>query len=226
MGKIEPLFHINIFGYNIGIAQSIVVQWCIIALVTILCIYFTRDLKIIPNKKQNMIEIVIDSINNLVKDNMGEDYMGFVPFVGTVAIFLVFMNLTGLIGITPPTADYSVALALALITFFVVQWFAIKKIGLGHYFKGYVQPYSFILPINLIERIMLPVSLSFRLFGNMTAAVVIMELTYKSLGSLTGFAQLVIPVPLHFYFDLFDGIIQMVIFVMLTMVNIKVIAEH
>ncbi len=168
----------------------------------------------------------MDSINNLVRDNMGEEYMGFVPYIGTIAIFLAFMNLTGLIGVRPPTVDYSVTLALALITFFVVQWFAIKKIGLGHYFKGYVEPYAFILPINLIERVMLPVSLSFRLFGNMIAGVVIIELAYKSLGSLTGFAQLLVPIPLHFYFDLFDGIIQMVIFVMLTMVNIKVIAEH
>ncbi|WP_291634267.1 F0F1 ATP synthase subunit A [Clostridium sp.] len=226
MGNIEPFFNIKFFGYNIGIAQSILVQWVIIALVSILCFFFTRNLKIIPNKKQNIIEIVMESINKLVKDNMGEDYMDFVPFIGTIAIFLVFMNLTGLIGVKPPTADYSVSLALSLITFFVVQWFAIKKIGLGHYFKGYTEPYAFILPINLIERVMLPVSLSFRLFGNMTAAVVIMELLYRSLGSLNGFAQLIIPIPLHFYFDLFDGIIQMVIFVMLTMVNIKVIAEH
>jgi len=221
-----PLFHIKFFGYSIGIAHSIVVQWGIIAIVAFLCIYLTRNLKIIPDKKQNIIEIVMDSINNLVKDNMGEEYMGFVPYVGTIAIFLVFMNLTGLIGIKPPTVDYSVALALALITFIVVQWFAIKKIGLGHYFKGYTEPYAFILPINLIERVMLPVSLSFRLFGNMTAGVVIIDLAYKSLGSLNGFAQLLLPIPLHFYFDLFDGIIQMVIFVMLTMVNIKVIAEH
>jgi F-type H+-transporting ATPase subunit a len=224
--KIEPLFHINLFNYNIGITESIIVQWCIIALVTILCFYFTRDLKIIPNKKQNIIEIVMDAINNLVRSNMGEEYMGFVPYVGTIAIFLTLMNLTGLIGIRPPTVDYSVSLALALITFFVVQWFAIKKVGLGQYFKGYVKPYSFILPINLIERVMLPVSLSFRLFGNMTAGVVIIDLAYKSLGNLTGLAQIGAPIPLHFYFDMFDGLIQMVIFVMLTMVNIKVIAEH
>jgi F-type H+-transporting ATPase subunit a len=226
MEKISPLFHINLFGYSIGIAESIVVQWVIIVIVAILCIYFTRNLKIIPNKKQNIIEIVMDAINNLVRENMGEDYMGFVPFVGTFAIFLSLMNTTGLLGVKAPTVDYSVTLALALITFVVVQWFAIKKIGLGHYFKGYVQPYAFILPISLIERIMLPVSLSFRLFGNMMAGLVIIDLAYKSLGSLSIFAQLILPIPLHFYFDLFDGLIQMVIFVMLTMVNIKVIAEH
>ncbi|MCB2297730.1 F0F1 ATP synthase subunit A [Clostridium tagluense] len=226
MEKIYPLFHINLFGYSVGIAQSIIVQWVIIVLIAILCVYFTRDLKTIPNKRQNIIEIVMDSINKLVRDNMGEDYMSFVPFVGTFAIFLSFMNITGLIGVRPSTVDYSVTLGLALITFFVVQWFAIKKIGIGHYFKGYVEPYAFILPITLIERIMLPVSLSFRLFGNMMAGLVIIELAYKSLGSLSGFAQLILPIPLHFYFDLFDGLIQMVIFVMLTMVNIKVVAEH
>ena len=117
-------------------------------------------------------------------------------------------------------------MALALITFVVVQWFAISKIGIGHYFKGFVEPYAFILPINLMERVMLPVSLSFRLFGNITAGVVISNLAYSGLASLNGFAQLLIPIPLHFYFDLFDGLIQMVIFVMLTMINIKVIAEH
>ncbi|MBU3111533.1 F0F1 ATP synthase subunit A [Clostridium lacusfryxellense] len=226
MEDIAPLFHIKFFGYSIGIVESIFVQWCIIAIVAVLCLCFTRNLKIIPDKKQNIIEMIMDFINNLVKNNMGEEYMGFVPYIGTIVIFLSIANLTGLLGVTPPTVDYSVSLALALITFFVVQWFAIKKIGLGHYFKGYVEPYSFILPINLIERVMLPVSLSFRLFGNMTAGVVIIELAYKSLASLNGFAQVLLPIPLHFYFDLFDGLIQMVIFVMLTMVNIKVIAEH
>ena len=226
MEKIYPLFHIKFFGYNIGIAPSIVVQWAIIALITILCIYLTKNLKTIPDKKQNIAEMIMDAINNLVRTNMGEDYMGFVPYIGTIAIFLVFLNNTGLVGVKSPTVDYSVPLALALITFFVVQWYAIKKIGLGHYFKGYIQPYAFILPISIIERVMLPVSLSIRLFGNMMAGVVIIELAYKTLGSLNMFAQLLGPIPLHLYFDIFDGVIQMVIFVMLTMVNIKVIAEH
>ena len=226
MEKLEPLFHFNLFGYNIGITSSVITQWFIIMLILILCIYFTRNLKKIPSKKQNIMEIIVSSINNLVRDNMGEGYMEFVPLIGTMAIYLGVMNLTGLIGIRPPTGDYSVALSIALITFFVVQAYAIKKIGFGHYLKGYVSPYSFILPINLIERVMLPVSLSFRLFGNIVAGLVIIELVYEALGHLNGFAQFILPIPIHFYFDVFDGLIQMIIFVMLTMVNIKVIAEH
>ena len=73
---------------------------------------------------------------------------------------------------------------------------------------------------------MLPVSLSLRLFGNMTAAVIIMDLAYSSLNKLSWIAQVAIPIPLHVYFDLFDGTIQMVIFVMLTMINIKIISEE
>lgn len=73
---------------------------------------------------------------------------------------------------------------------------------------------------------MLPISLSLRLFGNMFAATIIMELVYSSLSKITWVAQLGIPIPLHMYFDLFDGTIQMVIFVMLTMINIVIISEH
>ena len=84
----------------------------------------------------------------------------------------------------------------------------------------------FMLPLNIIERIMLPVSLSLRLFGNILAASFIVELVYESLDKIAWIAQIGLPIPLHAYFYVFDGTIQMVIFVMLTMINIKVVAEH
>ena len=136
------------------------------------------------------------------------------------------MNLTGLVGISPPTKNFSVTLTLALISFIMVQGYAIKKNGVGGYFKGYLEPVSFIVPITILERVMLPISLSLRLFGNMLAATFIIELVYESLEKVAWFAQLVIPIPLHLYFDIFDGGIQAVIFVMLTMINIKIVSEH
>lgn len=223
MEKFEPVFYL--FG-RFGVTKSIIVQWAIIILVAILAVYFTRDLKKIPDRKQTIIEILVATINNLVKDNMGEEYMYFVPYVGTLCIFLALMNLTGLVGISPPTTDFSVPVALALMSFVLVQGVAIKKLGVGHYLGAYVEPYAPMLPLNIMERIILPVSLSLRLFGNMTAAAVIMGLVYSALGHISVVAQFLIPVPLHFYFDLFDGAIQMVIFVMLTMINIKIMAEH
>lgn len=226
MEKFVPLFYLNLFGYKFGVTSSLIIQWVIMIIVTILAIIFTTNLKKIPDKKQNVVEILVETFNKLVKENMGEGYASFVPYIGTLAIFLLFMNLVGLVGLKPPTLDLSVVAGLALITFVLVQANAIKKIGLGHYFSGYFQPYAGMLPLNLIERFMLPVSLTLRLFGNMTAAVVIMDMVYNALGHVTWVAQLAIPVPLHAYFDVFDGTIQMVIFMMLTMINIKIAAEH
>jgi F-type H+-transporting ATPase subunit a len=183
-------------------------------------------LKKIPDKKQSALEILIETINGLVKDNMGEAFKGFVPYIGTLVIYLLVMNLTPLIAVEAPTKDYSVALGMAVITFFVIQGYTIKKVGLLHYFTGFAKPFPVLLPMNVIERVMLPVSLSLRLFGNITAGTFIMGLAYTALSKLTPIAQLGIPVPLHFYFDLFDGAVQMLIFTMLTMINIKIISEH
>ncbi|WP_125153351.1 F0F1 ATP synthase subunit A [Clostridium rectalis] len=226
MEALKPIFTLNLFGYSFGVTINIIIQWAIIVIVGLLSFILTRNLKVIPDKKQNILEIFVETVNKLVRENMGESYLGFVPFIGTLMLYLLFMNLTGFIGVAPPTSDYSINLGMAAITFVVVQAFAIRKIGIGHYFGGYFKPYAFIFPLNIIERIMLPVSLSLRLFGNMTAAVVIMDLVYSALAGISWIAQLVIPVPLHMYFDLFDGTIQMVIFVMLTMINIKITAEH
>lgn len=217
----------NFLGQYMGITEDIVIQWVMILVIAAVVIMLTKNLKKIPNKKQSVVEIFVDVINNLVISNMGEKCKGFVPYIGTLVLFLLFMNLIGLIGIEPLTKDFNIVLGIALITFWVIQVYAIKKQGIKGYFIGYAKPIIPLLPINIMERIMLPVSLSLRLFGNITAAAVIMELIYDALGKTPlGIAQLGIPIPFHFYFDVFDGSIQMIIFVMLTMINIKVTAEH
>lgn len=226
MESVEPIFSFTVMNFKVDITPSIVVQWGIIIILTILSIYLTRNLKPVPERKQNIAEIFVETVNKLVKENMGEEYKAFVPFVGTLILYLLLMNLTGLVGIEPPTKNYSITLAMAIISFLVIQGYAIKKMGLGHYFLGYGKPIALMLPLNVMERIMLPVSLSLRLFGNITAGSVIMGLIYKALGGISWFAQLGIPVFLHFYFDVFDGAIQMIIFTMLTMINIKIISEH
>lgn len=222
MGEAEVLFSIPIMGYSIDITLSIVIQWIVIAIVGVLAYLSTRNLNRIPDKKQSSLELFVGGVTKLIEENMGSDCRNFVPYIGTLIIFLLILNFIGLIGFEAPTEDYSVALGLAAISFFVIQAHAIKKQGILHYFIGYAKPIPFLLPINIMERVMLPVSLSLRLFGNMTAGAVIISLVYNGLGK----AAIGIPVPLHFYFDVFDGAIQMVIFVMLTMINIKVISEH
>ena len=223
----HPIFFFNIGKLVIDIKPEAIIQLVLVLLIGILAWWATKDLKRRPTgKKQVVVEYIYTTIQNVVNANMGEQYGDMIPFIGTLAVFIVTMNLLGLVGITPVTNNFSVTLALGLISFVVIQGYTMKKIGIGHYFLGYGQPMLMMLPINVIERVMLPVSLSLRLFGNILAASFLVELVYESLDKIAWIAQIGLPVPLHAYFDIFDGCIQMVIFVMLTMINIKITVEH
>ena len=226
MEEVTPLTSINLFGYDFQITLSLIIQWVIVLMLSLLILFINRNLKKNPDKKQSVVEIFVEFVEKTVEDTMGKSFKNFAPYIGTLGIYLLVMNLVGIFGIKPPTTDYSVTLGMSLITFIVIQGYTIKKVGIKHYFIGYASPVPVLLPINIMERFMLPVSLSLRLFGNMFAATIIMELVYAALGSISWVAQLGIPIPLHMYFDLFDGAIQMVIFVMLTMINIVIISEH
>ena len=226
MESAKPIFTFAIGNIPIDITINIVIQWIIMALLIGVAIFFSKNLKEVPDKKQTIIESFVVFIRNLVGENMGEEYRNFVPFIGTIAVFLLAMNLTGFIGLKPPTQSYGIALGMGIITFLVIQGYTIKKLGLLHYFTGYGKPFAIMLPLNLLERVMLPVSLSLRLFGNMFAATYIMSMAYSSLDKIGWIAQIGLPIPLHLYFDAFDGTIQMIIFLMISMINIKVIAEH
>ena len=223
----HPIFSFNIGKLVIDIKPEAIIQLVLVLLIGILAWWATKDLKRRPTgKKQVVVEYIYTTIQNVVNANMGEQYGDMIPFIGTLAVFIVTMNVLGLVGITPVTNNFSVTLALGLISFVVIQGYTMKKIGIGHYFLGYGQPMLMMLPINVIERVMLPVSLSLRLFGNILAASFLVELVYESLDKIAWIAQIGLPVPLHAYFDIFDGCIQMVIFVMLTMINIKITVEH
>ena len=223
----HPIFSFNIGKLVIDIKPEAIIQLVLVLLIGILAWWATKDLKRRPTgKKQVLVEYIYTTIQNVVNANMGEQYGDMIPFIGTLAVFIVTMNLLGLVGITPVTNNFSVTLALGLISFVVIQGYTMKKIGIGHYFLGYGQPMLMMLPINVIERVMLPVSLSLRLFGNILAASFLVELVYESLDKIAWIAQIGLPVPLHAYFDIFDGCIQMVIFVMLTLINIKITVEH
>lgn len=223
---IRPLFSYEIGNFTFNITASIIIQWIVILILGIGAFLLTRNLKLKPNKKQSALEKIYQTIRDLVVSIMGEEYESFLPYIGTLMIYLLTLNLIGLLGFKPPTADLSVTAAFAMVTFLVVNLNAINKHGLFSYGKGLAQPYAFMLPINIMERFVLLISLSLRLFGNMYASVVLVDLVYHALGSISVIAQFGSPVLVHMYFDLFDGAIQMIVFSMLTMINIKVTAEH
>ncbi|MCI6692942.1 MULTISPECIES: F0F1 ATP synthase subunit A [unclassified Clostridium] len=226
MEPLKPLWSFNVGSIKIDIVPEIIIQWIIILIIAAIAIWATRNLPLRPNKKQVVVEYIYTTLRNVITANMGEEFLDVLPFIGSLAVFLLFMNLTGLFGLPVPTKSFSVTVGMALVTFYMVQYYTIRKYGLKSYFKGYTFPIALITPINILERIMLPVSLALRLFGNILAATFLVELCYEALGHIGFITQLGIPIPLHAYFDIFDGGIQTVIFIMLTMINIKMIADH
>ncbi|QQY79182.1 ATP synthase F0 subcomplex A subunit [Keratinibaculum paraultunense] len=215
-------FVVNMFGKTFVIPETVVNVWLIVIVLFIFALIVNSKVKKLkvdekPSNFLNVIEMYVEIINNLVKDTMGKKHIkSFGPYIFTLMTFLLFANLIGLIGFTPPTSDYSVTLTLALITFTLTQFFGLKNNGFVGYLKGFTEPIALLTPLNVIGEIANPVSLSFRLFGNVMAGTLLMTLIYNAVGF---FAPLVAPLP-HAYFDIFSGVLQSFIFTMLTMVFI------
>lgn len=224
MKNLESLISISIpIGkYHLEIGQPIITQWCIMAVIIAVFAWLGKDLKRIPDKKQTISEMIYTLIRKVVRTNIGEEYDCYIPVFGTLAIFLLVMNFIGILGITPPTKEYSVSLGLGLCSLCIIHGNSIKRNGFGHYLIGYGHPYAFMLPINIMERVMFPISLSLRLCGNMIAATMVIDMLYTAMGKFA----IGLPIPVHLYFDIFDGGLQMIVFLMLTMIQTKVLAEH
>lgn len=199
-----------------------------------------------------LVEIMVTSIDHFTIDMLGEKMKSFSPYIGLLAIYLFTANVFGLLGFTPPpTANLTVTLTFGLTTFFLIRYYGIKYQGWGH-FGSLFQP-ILLSPINIIGELAVPFSLSLRLFGNILSGAIIMSLIYGGLGlgfsalftnvlhietvgtgtwatvlgnpadilaPLTGFVPL-----LHIYFDLFAGLIQTFVFILLTSVFISNAAE-
>lgn len=221
-----PIWSPEVFGYTIDITASVVIQWVVILILCIAAYALTKNLKLKPTKTQAAVESIYERLRSFIVGTMGEEYESFIPYIGTLMIYLLALNWIGVIGFRPPTSDISVTGSFALLTFLVVNINAVRKNGLLGYGKGLIHPFAVMLPLNLLERVLLPVTLALRLFGNMFAAVVLVDLVYEGLGSIAVVAKIGLPIALHGYFDLFDGVLQMIVFSMLTMINIKTIAEE
>ena len=215
---------------NFKISETVIVSWLIIAALALVSFFLTRNLKKVPTtKRQVFLEYAVGVLYDMVNNTMGEKVVkrmpNIVPYIGSLFLFFACSNLIGLLGFRSPTTDIDTTLAWALITFFMIYFTGIKFNGLA-YFKGLLEPLPFLLPLNIIGEIAKPISLTFRPFGNILGGAVIMALLYQFLGWLSSLipgvsipiGQLIIPVPLHLYFDLFSGVLQAFIFVMLTMV--------
>ena len=216
---IHGVFKYTLFGQEFYITTTHVAMFFVTILLLVLMICANRKMKRaekVPGTFQNILEMYVQLIDNMVHTNMGKNAGRFVNYICTVFLFILVCNLSGLLGLRPPTADYGVTLPLGLITFALIQGCGIAK-NKGKHFSAMCKPIV-LTPINIIGEIAVPLSLSLRLFGNIMSGTVMMGLIY---GLLPIFLKLGLPSVLHIYFDAFSGAIQTYVFCMLTMVYIN-----
>ncbi len=221
----------EVFGVTINFTESILLSWIIIGAVALLLHWLTKDLKTKDiSKRQVLAEMAVQTIYNLVDDTMGKGCRKFAPYIGALFTFSIFGSLISLLGLRSVTADFSVVLTWALITFIWVHYTKIRTNGFFGYLKGYASPVFVMLPMNVLSEVSLPVSMSIRHFGNIASGMIISSLVYFALTSITkaigvAFMTIGIPAVLSLYFDLFSSFMQAFIFIMLTMVNVSNAAE-
>ncbi len=168
----------------------------------------------VPGAFLNVVELIVESLDSMVASSMGaKKALKFRNYVSALFLFILACNLSGLLGLRPPTADFGVTFPLALITWVLIQFNGFKYQKMGK-IKGLFEPIFLFFPMNLISEFSTPVSMSLRLFGNILSGTVMMGLIY---GLLPKWLTLVWPAALHIYLDLFSGCIQTYVFCMLTM---------
>lgn len=196
----------------IVIHESIVVMWCIMAVIMIAVLLMTRKLSVVPGRMQALLEGALQFAYNFLEGNMGKAGRRYVPYLGAVLLFLGLSNMIGLIGfgVKPPTKDINVTVAYALLSIILIEISAFRGHGgVKGFFKSFLKPMPIMLPINIMELVIRPLSLCMRLFGNVLGAFVVMKLIEHVCG-------LIVPMVFSMYFDVFDGLIQAYVFVFLT----------
>ena len=232
-------FDFPILG-KFSITETLVVSWIVMAVITGLCIYLTRDLRVEKiTKRQAVAELIVDAATNLVRSNTGgTQFDRLIPFVAALFATSLVSNLISLTGLRSPTADLSTEAAWATVVFIMITSEKIKAGGVSGYLKGFTKPIGIMTPFNILSELSTPVSMACRHFGNILSGVVINGLIYAALavassallGLLPGIIgeklsripilSVGLPAITSFYFDWFSGVMQAFIFTMLTIMYI------
>ncbi|MDI6783624.1 MAG: F0F1 ATP synthase subunit A, partial [bacterium] len=199
----------------------------------------SRKKALIPNKLQNFVEMIIEGLNDFIVGILGEQGKKYVPFLGTLFIYIVCMNLFGLFPLMKSsTSSINTTVALAIVVFLYVQYIGIKELGIIGYLDHLAgQPRNIVtillvplmLPLHIITELIKPVSLSLRLFGNIMGEDILITV-FLGLGIvLLGFMKSPIGVPLQFPFLLLailTSLVQAVVFSLLSTVYILMMLPH
>ncbi|MBO5407860.1 MAG: F0F1 ATP synthase subunit A [Clostridia bacterium] len=199
------------------------------------CLYMVHGIhERVHLKRQHFAELIVEKVDGLVHENMGEYFMGYSPFIIAMLALSALSSLSSLIGLYPPTSDINVVGGWAILVFILITYYKLKC-GPLYYLKSFTEPVALLAPINFLSEFATPISMSFRHYGNILSGTVISTLLAVALsglsnlvlGWLPGFLgeiswlRVGIPAVLSIYFDVFSGCLQAFIFAMLTMMNVS-----
>lgn len=202
----------ELFGMEVWLTQSMVNMWIVMAVLIVFAVIVRIKIKYTDSPKgfQNIVEMMVEAFDRFVRTAAGDRLAFLGNWYFMVFSFVLLSNVGGIF-FRPPTADWAVTFPLAFVSFLLIQAMAFKYNTKEH-LKSLVTPSFIFLPLNIIGEIAKPVSLSFRLFGNILAGMILMGLLYNM---APWFVRIGVPVPLHAYFDLAMGALQAYIFTVL-----------
>jgi F-type H+-transporting ATPase subunit a len=203
------LFHLG----SVPITAGVVATWAIMAVLVTGGFLVTRRLSLAPSASQAAVELIVDTVDNQIRDTMQVEPAPYRAFIGTLFVFIFVANWSSLVpGVAPPTANLETDAALALLVFLAVIWFGIRSGGVRGYLATFASPNPIMIPLNFIESLTRTFSLLVRLFGNVMSGVFV-------IGIILSLAGLLVPIPLM-ALDLLTGAVQAYIFAVLAMVFI------
>ena len=203
------LFHIG----PVAITRPVVTTWVIMAVLALACRFVTRRLSMLPDSWQAVLEGIVTGTMDQIEDVIRKDPRPFLPLLGTLFIFLVVANLSGVLpGFEAPTGKIETPAALAIIVFFSVHYFGLRARGLAGYLASFAEPKLIMLPLNILSEITRTFSLMVRLFGNVMSGEFV-------IGLVVALAGLFVPIPLM-ALEILVGLVQAYIFTVLATVFI------
>jgi F-type H+-transporting ATPase subunit a len=245
MGAIEhpPIFRLP------GVPDHVLYTWIVMLILIGVSWAATRRASLVPRGAQNVVEVILEQFIQMIDDVIGVEGRRYLPLIGTLGLFILVSNLMGLVpGLMSPTGNLMTNAACALIVFFAYHYIGIKKQGLGHYLKHFMGPVPalapLMIPIEVISHLARPLSLTLRLFGNMTGGHILLAVIFflmglqgligwalsgsvggAIVGGIGGIVMIAFTVGFLYPLKILVSFLQAFIFVMLTMLYIASAVE-
>lgn len=248
MEKIEHPPIVSLLGT--GIPDHVTYTWLVMLILAAVAFAASRNVGLVPRGVQNFMEVVLEQFRSLIDDVIGPEGRPYLPLIATLGLFILTGNLLSLVpGMGGPTNNLNTTAACAIIVFFAYHWIGIRKQGVLNYLKHFMGPVPalapLMVPIELISHLARPLSLSLRLFGNMTGGHILLAIIFflmgldgligwalsgstagAIVGSIGGLVMIVFTIGFLFPLKILVSVLQAFIFIMLTMLYIAGAIEH